>query len=81
MKCQCHPDTPFHWKHNPRPSIFQSDPYFRTSLSQRRSQIASEAIQQGRAQGKERAAKGVSKNREAEILRMRTFSTFMLAKS
>jgi hypothetical protein len=29
MKCKCHPDTPFHWKHNTRPSIFIRDIAFR----------------------------------------------------
>jgi hypothetical protein len=27
--CKCHPDNPFHWEHNPRPSIFLQDPAFR----------------------------------------------------
>ena len=29
MKCKCHPDVPFHWQQNPRPSIFMKDPMFR----------------------------------------------------
>ena len=28
-KCNCHPDTPFHWKQHPRPSIFFQDVMFR----------------------------------------------------
>jgi hypothetical protein len=27
--CKCHPDSPFHWAHNQRPSIFLQDPLFR----------------------------------------------------
>lgn len=27
--CKCHPDSPFHWKQNHRPSIFMQDPLFR----------------------------------------------------
>jgi len=27
--CKCHPDSPFHWAHNPRPSIFLQDALFR----------------------------------------------------
>lgn len=27
--CKCHPNSPFHWAHNPRPSIFAADPMFR----------------------------------------------------
>jgi len=30
MNCKCRPDSPFHWKHNPSPSIFLQDPFFRT---------------------------------------------------
>lgn len=29
MKCNCHPYSPFHWKRDPRPSIFAQDPAFR----------------------------------------------------
>lgn len=27
--CKCHPDSPFHWVHNQRPSIFLEDATFR----------------------------------------------------
>jgi hypothetical protein len=27
--CKCHPDSPFHWAHNPRPSVFMQDVAFR----------------------------------------------------
>ena len=27
--CKCHPDSPFHWAHNTRPSIFLQDVMFR----------------------------------------------------
>lgn len=29
MKCNCHPYSPFHWKKNPKPSIFVQDIAFR----------------------------------------------------
>lgn len=29
MKCKCHPNSPFHWRENPRPSMFANDIYFR----------------------------------------------------
>lgn len=28
--CNCHPYSPFHWAHNPRPSIFIKDHTFRS---------------------------------------------------
>ena len=34
MKCNCHPDSPFHWAHAPRPSIFANDLYFRPKKQQ-----------------------------------------------
>ena len=32
--CNCHPDSPFHWAHVPRPSIFAGDQYFRPKKPQ-----------------------------------------------
>lgn len=32
MKCNCHPNSPFHWKKNPRPSIFVNDPAFKVKV-------------------------------------------------
>jgi hypothetical protein len=29
LTCNCHPDSPFHWAHNKRPSIFLQDVAFR----------------------------------------------------
>jgi hypothetical protein len=29
MKCKCRPDSLFHWRQNPRPSMFVKDIYFR----------------------------------------------------
>jgi len=34
MKCKCHPDSPFLWMNNPRPSIFVQDIYFRPKKTQ-----------------------------------------------
>lgn len=34
MTCKCHPDSPFMWRHNPRPSIFVKDAYFRPKATQ-----------------------------------------------
>lgn len=29
MSCNCHPNSPFLWRHDPRPSIFAQDVMFR----------------------------------------------------
>jgi hypothetical protein len=34
MKCNCHPDSPFHWAHGPRPSIFAGDVAFKAKAAQ-----------------------------------------------
>lgn len=34
MKCNCHPNSPFHWARDPRPSIFAADASFRPKKPQ-----------------------------------------------
>ena len=34
MKCNCHPDSPFHWAREPRASIFVKDIAFRAKTAQ-----------------------------------------------
>ena len=34
MKCNCHPNSPFHWDRDPRPSIFAADASFRPKAKQ-----------------------------------------------
>lgn len=81
LKCKCHPDSPFHWRQNPRPSMFQSDINFRAPKSgQTHSQVSTANVEKIRAEGKSAGfLRGISKNREEEILRVRNFLTFSLA--
>ena len=81
MKCKCHPDSPFLWRQNPRPSMFQSDPVFRASKTgQTLSQASTAQVEKAREDGKMAGfLRGISKNREEEILRVRNFTTFTLA--
>lgn len=81
LKCKCHPDSPFHWAHNPRPSIFQKDINFRASQTgQTLSQASSANVEKIRAEGKSAGfLAGISKNREAEVLRMKTFTMYSKA--
>jgi hypothetical protein len=32
-KCKCPPDSPFHWRDNPRPSIFATDPHLKAAAT------------------------------------------------
>jgi len=75
--CNCPLDHPFRWKETPRPSIFAADPAFKAKLSQ----ISTENVDRQRAEGKSPGSiRGISRNREAEALRMRQFSIYSLAK-
>lgn len=81
MKCKCHPDSPFHWKDNPQPSMFFNDQFFRASKTgQSVSQASTAQVEKARAEGTMAGfLRGISKNREEEILRIRNFTTFTLA--
>jgi len=54
MKCNCHPNSPFHWASNPHPSIFMQDHYFRAKGADglTTSQIASVVVEDQRRVGK-----------------------------
>jgi hypothetical protein len=49
-KCKCPPDSPFHWMHNPRPSMFLNDPKFNQNakLSQNQTAVVEREREQGR---------------------------------
>lgn len=76
-----HPDNPFLWRKYPRPSMFMEDPYFRAPKGGKTlSQASSEQVERAREKGQMTGfIKGISKNREEEILRIRNFTTFTLA--
>lgn len=61
--------------------MFQSDPVFRAPKSgQTLSQASTANVEKIRAEGKSAGfLRGISKNREEEILRVRNFLTFSLA--
>ena len=40
--CNCHPDSPFHWAHGPRASIFANDPVFRPKTPQTYAHLSKE---------------------------------------
>ena len=81
-KCSCPIDSPFHyhWPENNRPSMFAKDKAFGIH-SVVSSEGATQRLQDARKAGKDKATiKGISRNREAEVLRVRQFSVFSLAK-
>lgn len=78
-KCGCMSDSPFMWMHDPRPSVFASDPYFKNN-GQAGSVASTKRVEEARAKGEPAGYMyGISKNREAEILRIRNFNIYSLA--
>lgn len=84
-KCGCRTGSPFMWNHphEQRPSMFMADPAFRVSQSGRSlSQASTENVEKARADGKVAGyIYGVSRNKEAEILRIRDFNLFSRARA
>ena len=81
MKCKCPPDSPFHWKQDKSPTVFARDVNFRASKTgQSTSQASTAQVEKARQEGTMAGfLRGISRNREEEVLRMRTFQTFSLA--
>lgn len=77
MKCKCPPGSPFHWEQEKRPSIFLQD---KTYSYSHQSAASTQRIAEARATGQNVGyLHGISRNREAEILRMRNFTIFSKA--
>lgn len=81
FKCKCPPDSPFHWTHDKSPTVFAKDLNFRASKTgQTTSQASTAQVEKARQDGTMAGfLRGISRNREEEILRIRTFQTFSLA--
>jgi len=79
MKCKCPPNSPFHWKTDKSPTVFARDKYF-TPGGAASAIGATQRVENDRQKGGNMGViKGISRDREAEVLRIRTFSTFTRA--
>ena len=79
MKCKCPPNSPFHWKNDKSPTVFARDKYF-TPGGAASAIGATQRVENDRQKGGNMGViKGISRDREAEVLRIRTFSTFTRA--
>lgn len=79
MKCKCPPNSPFHWKKDKSPTVFARDKYF-TPGGAASAIGATQRVESDRQKGGNMGViKGISRDREAEILRIRMFSTFTRA--
>lgn len=79
MKCKCPPNSPFHWQEDKSPTVFARDKYF-TPGGAASAYGATQRVEEARSKGEAMGTiKGISRDREAEVLRMRIFSTFTRA--
>lgn len=79
--CMCGEDHPFRWSEFPRPSIFSKE-FAKDASSQKSSKSSTALVEKARANGKMAGTiKGISRSREEELLRLRQFAVFSLAKS
>lgn len=79
-KCRCHPDSPFLWRHDHRPSMFVKDPYFK-GASAAQSQSQTEVVERKRAIGQEVGTISNLSNRtkEKNIISVRQFTVYSKA--
>ncbi len=73
MKCKCHPDNPFHWRDNPRPSIFAKDNGVMLSIRQ------STVIDKERDKGRDVSHLPGLTTKEQRIINVRQFTVYTRA--
>lgn len=84
--CNCHPDSPFHWAHNRRPSVFAQDHTFcaKGAVDKSIGQVQSEYLDTKRAQGVAVGyLHGISKQlleKEKKLLGYKQFGVYSKAK-
>lgn len=86
QQCNCHPDSPFHWAHNPRPSMFVRDVTFRPKGTSDQSigQLAAQSVDTRRANGEVVGhLYGIGQNtkeKEAKLVAYKQFGIYSKAK-
>jgi hypothetical protein len=87
QQCNCHPDSPFHWAHNLRPSVFAQDITFRSKGASDKSigQVVTENIDARRAKGEVVGhLYGIGQNtkeKEAKLVAYKQFGIYSKAKA
>jgi hypothetical protein len=72
--CKCPPDSPFHWRDNPRPSIFATDPNLKAAATLSHNQTM--VVERERAKGKDISNVAALSER---IISVRQFTVFTRA--
>jgi hypothetical protein len=77
-KCKCPPDSPFHWRDNPRLSIFATDPHLKAAATLSHNQTM--VVEREREKGHDLShIAGLSAKQEARIISVREFNIFSRA--
>lgn len=85
MKCKCNPLSPFHWAHNPQPSMFLRDHTFRAkgdsglTASQLASVVVTDKRKEGKMSGSIRNLGKVTKEKELALIAYKQFGTYSRA--
>ena len=87
MSCKCHPDSPFLWRKNPKPSIFMKDHVFRSkgdsglSLSQNATAVVEANRRQGKMSGTVKNFSSTTFEKEQAVIAYKQFGIYSRAKS
>jgi hypothetical protein len=77
-KCKCPPDSPFHWRDNPRPSMFATDPHLKAAATLSHNQTM--VVEREREKGRDISnVAGLSAKQTARIISIREFNIFSRA--
>ena len=78
-KCKCPPDSPFHWRDNPRPSMFATDPHLKAAATLSHNQTM--VVEREREKGKDIShIPGLSAKTDTErVISLRQFTVYTRA--
>jgi len=78
-KCKCPPDSPFHWRDNPRPSMFATDPHLKAAATLSHNQTM--VVERERERGKDIShIPGLSAKTDTErVISLRQFTVYTRA--
>jgi len=76
-RCKCPEDSPFHWKHTPRPSMFAKDPLFTAGAKLSQSQTL--VVERKRERGEDIGNIPGVTEKQRSIISVKQFNIFSRA--
>lgn len=76
-RCKCPPDSPFHWRDDPRPSIFLQDPHVKAAATLSLNQTL--VVERKRERGEDIGNIPGVTEKERNIINVRQFNIFSRA--